>query len=491
MRLFFLLGAFLLALNGVVHGAEDPVAVGMKLYEKRHYEEALIVLLQGKPAAKATGGSVNLALGMTYLQNAGLHRELHQISRVVYHDYLKRLTSEAGGSQIDDLFLAEVLLDSGKPAEAAVLLERVLAAAKLPVTYLTIAKAELGLCAHFQNNPNKAKQLLEGISSSDPEVMAALASILSRTGMVNRDPLSMADKAVTTAKTNRRALPMRMVKDVLTVYGVFNQTDKGLDFIRSVDLKSFSYEEKLGKDKIIYFYDVALLDGLTRLYGQAAIASLTKAATDPKLKEIAEYYLGAAHFQFGSLEQASRFTTASMAAAKLPQLYRNRAAVLAAAISYQQGKKVEAIKAWEELIQKQPESADLLAETVEACAVLRAESPSIVQRATTSAERGEGKKFFAVNAALGKYYLDRKDYAKAATFMEAGRDKGNKNKIEANDPELLVNLAEAYYQTKKYSEAQEIFFEMGKQFPQVRQIQDALQGIYSREQKSAGDVRIF
>jgi len=32
---------------------------------------------------------------------------------------------------------------------------------------------------------------------------------------------------------------------------------------------------------------------------------------------------------------------------------------------------------------------------------------------------------------------------------------------------------------------------MGKQFPQVRQIQDALQGIYSREQKSAGDVRIF
>jgi hypothetical protein len=31
---------------------------------------------------------------------------------------------------------------------------------------------------------------------------------------------------------------------------------------------------------------------------------------------------------------------------------------------------------------------------------------------------------------------------------------------------------------------------MSKQFPQVRQIQEAVQGIYAMEQKSAGDVKI-
>jgi hypothetical protein len=56
---------------------------------------------------------------------------------------------------------------------------------------------------------------------------------------------------------------------------------------------------------------------------------------------------------------------------------------------------------------------------------------------------------------------------------------------------MLVNLAEAYYRTKKFSESLEIYFEMSKRFPVVRQIQEALQGVYSIEHKSAGDVKIF
>jgi hypothetical protein len=55
---------------------------------------------------------------------------------------------------------------------------------------------------------------------------------------------------------------------------------------------------------------------------------------------------------------------------------------------------------------------------------------------------------------------------------------------------MLADLSDAYYRTKKFSEALEIYFEMSKQFPQVRQIQEALQGIYSMEHKSAGDVKI-
>ncbi len=106
-------------------------------------------------------------------------------------------------------------------------------------------------------------------------------------------------------------------------------------------------------------------------------------------------------------------------------------------------------------------------------------------------ETGEGKAFSRVSFALGKYYLQKKDYVKAAFYMEAGRDKSNKNKIESNDPVMLVSLAKAYYRTKKFSEALEIYFEISKQFPAVRQIQVAMQGVYSMEQKSAGDAKIL
>jgi tetratricopeptide (TPR) repeat protein len=107
------------------------------------------------------------------------------------------------------------------------------------------------------------------------------------------------------------------------------------------------------------------------------------------------------------------------------------------------------------------------------------------------AQKGEGRRFYSVNFALGQYYLEKKDYLRATTYMEAGRDKSNKNRIEFNDPLMLVNLAKAYYLTKKFSESLEIYFEMSKQFPAVRQIQVAMQGVYSMEQKSAGDVKIF
>ncbi len=492
MRLF-LLSAVLLTICGAAYAAEDPLTLGMKLYEKRHYEEAANLLRQSLATAGADRvGGINLALGMTYLKNATLHRELQQTSAVIYSEYLKRLSAQGkGGSRFVSLYLAELLLDNGKPGEAAPLLERFLAGENLPVQYLAIAKAELGLCYHMQGDQDKAKQLWESVAVSDPEVQGALAAVYGRVGMAEREPLAMCDKAIAAAKKGGKKIPMRLVKDALSVYASLSQTDKGLDLIRQADLRTFSYEEKLGKNKTIYFYDPALLELLTKLYGQAALTYLARSAADTKLRDTAEYYLGEAHYRFGSLEQASRFSAASVAAGKLPPSYRSRASVREAAILFRQGRKAEAVKEWEGLAQKLPADPELLAETVAACAELKAEAPKVLQRATTAAESGEGKKFFSVNAALGAYYLDRKNYAKAVSFMEAGRDKGNKNKIEANDPLLLVELAEAYYRIKKFSEAQEIYFEMGKQFPQVRQIQDALQGIYSREQKSAGDVRIF
>ena len=121
---------------------------------------------------------------------------------------------------------------------------------------------------------------------------------------------------------------------------------------------------------------------------------------------------------------------------------------------------------------------------------MKVECPKALQKATAFAEAGESKKLSLLNIAIGKYHLSRLDEVRAVSYLEAGRDKSNKNKIESNDPTMLVSLADAYYRTKKFSEALEIYFEMSKHFPEVRQIQEAMQGVYAVEHKSAGDVKI-
>ena len=134
---------------------------------------------------------------------------------------------------------------------------------------------------------------------------------------------------------------------------------------------------------------------------------------------------------------------------------------------------------------------EVLADIVLGCADAQAQCAKVLARAGQVTEAADGRRYQRLNFALGSYHLRQKDYARAIGYMEAGRDKSNKNKIEANDPEMLAGLAEAYYRTKKFSEGLEIFFEMSQEFPVVRQIQEAVQGVYSMEQRSAGDVRIL
>jgi len=229
---------------------------------------------------------------------------------------------------------------------------------------------------------------------------------------------------------------------------------------------------------------------MATLYGQASNTYLEKAVADPKVKDAAEFYLAEAYALSGSIDQSARTAASFIATAQMPQQYKDLIRVWQGSNLYQKNRVPEAMNEWEELSRKQPEAPDLLAEILFACSRLKAECPKIVQRGASAIEAGEGKKFSTLNIAMGEYYLGKLDTSKAVAYLEAGRDKGNKNKIESNDPVMLLSLADAYFRTKKFSEALEIYFEMSKQFPEVRQIQEAMQGIYAMEHKSAGDVKI-
>ncbi|MBS1242988.1 MAG: hypothetical protein H6R44_743, partial [Nitrospirae bacterium] len=309
-------------------------------------------------------------------------------------------------------------------------------------------------------------------------------------GLVEKGPVSLCDEALADVKKGGKPLSLIAAKNCLGVYARAGSLDKGLDLLQRADMKSYSYRETISKSKVITFYDLQVLPNLAAFYLQASLASLEKAASDPQLKGIASYYLGEAQALAGNTDQAAKATAAFLAAPQMPLQFKNKAMVRQGALQQQKGKHAEAVGVWDELTQKQPGDPELLSDILATCGRLRIDCPRTAQTSAGVVEAGDGKRFAILNVGLGRYYLSKKDTAKAVSYLEAGRDKGNKNKIESNDPVMLVDLSDAYYRTKKFSEALEIYFEMSKQFPEVRQIQEALQGIYSMEHKSAGDVKI-
>ncbi|MEK6745282.1 MAG: hypothetical protein AABZ15_16835 [Nitrospirota bacterium] len=492
MTRFSLLIGIMMLVASPVPAADDPVQKAMKAYEKHRYEDAGRDLRAALPLLEQSKQSpAQLTLGMIYLRNAELHRELAQVSAAVNADYLRRLAAERGAnrSRYSDLYLGLALIESGKAEAATSALEKFFAASE-DAKYKVIAKIAMGTAASLAGDSQKAQELWSGINGSDPEVKTELAAAYSRAGLQDKDPVRLCDAALADGRKSGKAISIMAVKNCIGVYGRAGAPDKGFDLLSRADLKSYFYRDAIGKSKVLTFYDVQLLSNLSVFYFQASLAALEKASADQQLKGFASYYLGEAHILAGNTDQAAKATATFLASPQMPPQYKNRAMVRQGAIQHQKGKQSEAIGVWDDLIRKQPGEPELLADILIACSWLRIDCPRVAQTSAAAVESGDGKRFAILNVGLGRYALGKKDLGKAVTYLETGRDKGNKNKIESNDPLMLVNLSDAYYRTKKFSEALEIYFEMSKQFPQVRQIQEALQGIYSMEHKSAGDVKI-
>lgn len=494
-RLLLALASAVLFLSGAAASpaADDPVARGTKLFEKHHYGEAIALLRPYLSSAGAGAqGRAALILGASCLESAALHRALYRTSVAVHLEYLRILAGEKGRgrSSLADLYLGEALLAAGRPREAKAPLTRFLAKAGIGKADASYAAIGLGVCHHRLGEAEEAKRIWAGVDTADPGVRTELAAAYLSAGMGEKDAVAMCDEALAAIAKSGKRPPMRALKNALGVYARAGRTERGLDLLATADLKGFSREEVLGKDKVLRFYDLSLLDGLATLYGKASVEWLGKAAADPKSRDAAAYYLEEAYALPGIGRPPGREGSAADAS-RMPQPYRDRSSVRRAADRYAGGGRDEAMRLWDDLSRRQPPDPELLAEIVLACDRASAGCRDIVGRAAALADAGEGKRFRALHFALGRHYLARKEYPKALLHLEAGRDKGNKNKVESNDPGMLATLAEAYYRARKFSEAQEIYFEMGKQYPAVRQIQEALQGIYSREQKSPGDVRIL
>jgi tetratricopeptide (TPR) repeat protein len=477
------------------HAAKDPLKRGMQLYKKHQYEQAIQVLY-GLLAANDSDrrDQIYLGLGMSCLANASLYRDLHRTAIAFNREYLMRLLPVEGPSEIhlNHLYLGKTLLEAGERADAIAAFKKFLADKNAPPADKDQARIELATAYYLQGQIDSAHNLWSQVKARQPQQLISLAAAYSRVGLAEKKPLVLCRNALRQISRSGRQPSIRITSNLIYVYTKEGSLEEGFQLIRRTDLKAFFQQEIPAKNKVIRYYDSALLGNLSLFYGRMAVKFFEKAnsSADQRVKGLAQYYLAESYALLNRPDQSNRFIQEFISVGGNSSRLKNRIRIQQAFNHYQLGNADAANRQIASLLQSEPEP-DLMAEILLGCIRYRFEVPQVVINASAMAQRGEGRRLFKLNFALGKYYLWKHDYSKAVFHMEAGRDKSNKNRIEFNDPLMLVNLAEAYYRSKQFSEALEIFFEMSKQFPAVRQIQDTLQGVYIMEQKSAGDVKIL
>ena len=466
------------AASSVANAAD--VRKGTSLFKQNLYNQAADELTQALPGAGSSQTMVNLTIGMNYQHSAKLHATLQRQSLIVQDEYLRNIVKAKGKlkSKYAHLYYGEVLLENGQYKQAKKVLQKASRTKGVSASYKALAKVNLGLAEYLSNNKSSAKNIWKSIKSKDSEVTSELAAAYARVGYQSKLAQSMIAKAL-----SKKPDSSRVLANAVNVYADTGAIEAGLKVVSMEAIDNSAADEKFGKNKEIKYFDVRLMAGMSKLYNRAAIKSLEKVEKGSKLFPVATYYLADASYLGNDLKTANTYVDAYIASG-VPS-FMEKAVNLKKLIAYRKGDK-KAFKG------SAPGSkASSVSELIYACARAKADCDKPVQSAEKMLENLQGNSARMVSYAVGEYHLRHGKPDKAVYFLEEARDKSRKNNIQANDPVMLVSIAEAYGHNKLYSESLEIYFEMSKEFPVVRQIQDATQGIYSTEQKSAGDVKIF
>jgi tetratricopeptide (TPR) repeat protein len=477
-----LTAALLCTLAGAAAAAEPDLRQAAQMIDRHYYESAAAML---RPAASEP--NARFLLGRAYAGNAALYRALARSSLVTGERYLKKLVVQHGRdrSRMAALYYAEYLIEAGKTKAGMAQLSGFLGAGAVPAPYRDIAEVRLAV------SQGRGAAGLRQAKMANPLVRAQIAAALSRSDKTRAQGVALMDGVLSGVRGRHDTAPMRVITNAIEVYARAGDYDKAFALLANADLSRPSYEEAIGKSKTLRFYDPALLGNLALLYQGAAERTFAGLAGDARLKDIAGFFLAESQVDGGEAARAAPQLASLASAADLPAAYRDRVLVLQAAVEARRKQAAKANAAFADLGARHAQDPVVLGEVLRTCVEVHARCDAIAANARRLAASGQGERFRSLHRAVGMQYLAAHQTERALPELETARDKANKNKVDTNDPLLLVTLADLYLETKSFSENLEIYFELSKEFPAVRQLQEAGQGIYSMEYRSAGDVKIF
>ena len=475
-------------------GASKILSKAMKAYKKHDYQRASSLLhsnlstFSGKEKEAAT-----LYLGIINNKSAGFYRSLHATSLESNKHYLSQLIKSKGKdrSQYASLFLGETYLSEGNYKKAIKNLKTFVKKKGINKELKNIAKIQIGLAYSLSGKKNKAKSYWNKLKNAKGSTRLALAAAKTRSKTKHGFNIKELYKNVIDTIDSGKLVSGRDISNILLMLNKANMLSEGLELVSSQHLDSPSFKESFKNDKQINFYDVSLLENTYKLLLKIGTNYLAEIPSSSKYAPTAAYYLMDSGIAFNDEANIAKASQTLASGSRLPKSLKKLTPVKLNAGDYITGKKAKADNDRSKIVLDNSKNPNVFAEVLYMCVHTGADCSKVIEPAKQLSSKARGRKYVPLNASIGHYLLHNKKAEEALSYLELARDKSNKNKISANDPNLLVDLAEAYRLNNVYLETLEIFFEMNHSFPAVRQIQEAVQGTYAMHQKSAGDVKIF
>jgi hypothetical protein len=454
------------------------LAGAQELFQANRWEDARAHLRSAWASLpQAERGTATFLIGRSYAREAEFYRWLRRVGADVGLGYLSELQAARMNRRVAwiPLFAALYQLDAGRDREA----ERALAAAAA----LPGVTADWKVVARLR----RAAALERLGRAGDAPGVANDASTEARYWRLVLT--GKADPAVTPSGPGRRE---RLQASCLLFRA--SRAPAAAALLSEVSLDAPDVEESGEANKVLRFHDPLVLEAWERTLWERAVWTLRPLAVGGvgAEKALAGYYTGLGLFFVGAGDEAARYLKEASAAPVGDEL-RATARLLAAGAGWKSRPPAaeelsalwestrggtDASLAWYEL--KRPELAQMEPFASQLDERLR-DLPG------AAPERPSG----AVVGRWGLVQLARgEDPALLGTALWEARNKSNKNKLEWNDPLLLLALSAADYRNQQYAQALETLFELSKTFPGLRSLQWNLQGVYAARQKAGGEARI-
>ena len=459
-----------------------------ELFRANRWRDARVHLRSHRSAiAESDRAVAQFLIGRSYVREAEFYRWVGWFANEVGLAYLQELADGSSSRELPwiPLFTGLHQLASGQDRAAELSLRQASASSALDPDWRAIARRRQAVARHRQGD-RAATEIL----AADPSHEADYWRLVLMAAGGESPPANAAPAAA----PNRAARAPRdwdrlWAACVLLRQGQRLQADV---LLSELDPDRPSVEDRRQPKKVLRFFDPLALEALERVLWEQAVLSLKPLAAqgDEARAVLGAYYAALGLYRLGELDEARALLSSTPLPSALGRRERDAARVLSALASSEPAAG-ELMALWENAATG-PESVVLWADLERPALSGLEPFATLLPRRMETLEQPRARG--AQRAAAGRWGLLRlragADASELVAILSRVRDNANKNKIERNDPLLLLALAVANYRNADYAQSLETLFALSESFPGLRGLHWNVQGTYAARQTAGGEARI-
>jgi tetratricopeptide (TPR) repeat protein len=466
----------------------------LKLNRINHFDEALRVMEEALEQGKINPDITSAyTIGRILYRKGELFREMSQITVLAQIAHLEQIREREKSLTGElSLYLGIGYFYNSRFDDAAATLNRVINSTGMDAAMRSLAVVYLGAAYYRTGEREKAQEFWKQVGQDHGYALATLGFMYAYLGINPATAESTIERALNKADSIYRNSIEVYHSYALMASGRYTDAYNGIGGI-DLDKPIFFYRPDDVTE--IRFYDLAVLDAYSRIIFGESIKNLEPVvnASSGELASFASYYVAQMYLYLEDYEQCINFASRAQKLSVSSSLTMIRAVSSESAAYYLSGKERKGQRLIQREIEKIYGKPSFLLEMMRVLI-----TSGVAFETVEGVIRGAESYIFDVQwdrtrrdmALLGELAFFSGDYNRALSYLEQARDKGNKNKIETNDPTFLLKLSYVYYNREDFSESLEVLFSLGKSFSGVRPLQDSVQSVYSYKQRGSGETII-